>query len=201
MGHGKETPRQKMIGMMYLVLTALLALNVSKDVLNAFVIVDEGLSKTVENFYEKNDAIYKEFAQAAATNPKKAKKWSEKAEAIRNKANEINNKIQDLKIQIINLADKPGNLAVKDRTIITGNILSKDNADKPAQIMVGDNNNGQGKELKKLIEEYREMCLKELDPKAEEVKAAIEKSLETKDPEAVEGKKESWESEHFEHMR
>ncbi len=42
MGHGKETPRQKMIGMMYLVLTALLALNVSKDVLDAFVIVDHG---------------------------------------------------------------------------------------------------------------------------------------------------------------
>ena len=41
-----ETPRQKMIGMMYLVLTALLALNVSKDILNAFVIVDNGLRKT-----------------------------------------------------------------------------------------------------------------------------------------------------------
>jgi hypothetical protein len=45
MGHGKETPRQKMIGMMYLVLTALLALNVSKQVLDAFVLVDEGLTK------------------------------------------------------------------------------------------------------------------------------------------------------------
>ena len=40
MGHGKETPRQKMIGMMYLVLTAMLALNVSKEVLNAFILVD-----------------------------------------------------------------------------------------------------------------------------------------------------------------
>ncbi len=37
----KETPRQKMIGMMYLVLTALLALNVSKDIINAFVTVNE----------------------------------------------------------------------------------------------------------------------------------------------------------------
>ena len=43
MAGGKETPRQKMIGMMYLVLTALLALNVSKEILNAFIIVNTGL--------------------------------------------------------------------------------------------------------------------------------------------------------------
>ena len=63
MAHGKETPRQKMIGMMYLVLTALLALNVSKDVLDAFVLVDDGMMKTVENFEEKNTLLYKDFAQ------------------------------------------------------------------------------------------------------------------------------------------
>ena len=39
----KETSRQKMIGMMYLVLTALLALNISKDILDAFVIVNQSL--------------------------------------------------------------------------------------------------------------------------------------------------------------
>ena len=55
MAHGKETPRQKMIGMMYLVLMAMLALNVSKDVLNAFVLVDEGLTNTTQNFAKKND--------------------------------------------------------------------------------------------------------------------------------------------------
>ena len=43
MSLAKETPRQKMIGMMYLVLTALLALNVSKDILNAFIVVNKGL--------------------------------------------------------------------------------------------------------------------------------------------------------------
>ena len=38
-----ETPRQKMIGMMYLVLTAMLALNVSADILNGFSLVDNSL--------------------------------------------------------------------------------------------------------------------------------------------------------------
>ena len=45
MGGGKETPRQKMIGMMYLVLTALLALNVSKSILDAFVAIEENIQK------------------------------------------------------------------------------------------------------------------------------------------------------------
>ena len=46
MAGGKETPRQKMIGMMYLVLTALLALNISKEVLNGFVKVENSLRTT-----------------------------------------------------------------------------------------------------------------------------------------------------------
>ena len=50
MSSGKETPRQKMIGMMYLVLTALLALNVSKEILKGFVMVDESLEKIKSNF-------------------------------------------------------------------------------------------------------------------------------------------------------
>ena len=45
MAGGKETPRQKMIGMMYLVLTALLALNVSKSILDAFVAIEENMQK------------------------------------------------------------------------------------------------------------------------------------------------------------
>ncbi|MCF8444709.1 MAG: hypothetical protein K9G29_06840, partial [Crocinitomicaceae bacterium] len=46
MAGGKETPRQKMIGMMYLVLTALLALNVSKSILDAFVAIEENTQKS-----------------------------------------------------------------------------------------------------------------------------------------------------------
>jgi len=61
MGHGKETPRQKMIGMMYLVLTAMLALNVSAEVLDAFRLVNEGIKNTTEIFSKKNETIYKEF--------------------------------------------------------------------------------------------------------------------------------------------
>ena len=59
MSGGKETPRQKMIGMMYLVLTALLAINVSKEILDAFVIVNNGLVQTDKNFTNNNNILYK----------------------------------------------------------------------------------------------------------------------------------------------
>ena len=45
MAGAKETPRQRMIGMMYIVLTAMLALNVSKSILDAFVAIEENIQK------------------------------------------------------------------------------------------------------------------------------------------------------------
>ena len=49
-----ETPRQKMIGMMYLVLTAMLALNVSADILNGFSMVDNSLLNSIRNANIRN---------------------------------------------------------------------------------------------------------------------------------------------------
>jgi gliding motility-associated protein GldM len=61
MSSGKETPRQKMIGMMYLVLTALLALNVSKEILQGFVMVDESIGKSKLILDENNSRVQKAF--------------------------------------------------------------------------------------------------------------------------------------------
>ncbi|MGY6520283.1 MAG: type IX secretion system motor protein PorM/GldM [Mongoliitalea sp.] len=55
MAGGKETPRQRMIGMMYLVLTALLALQVSNQILQKFVLLNDGLERTSKNFIQKNE--------------------------------------------------------------------------------------------------------------------------------------------------
>ena len=46
---GGGTPRQQMIGLMYLVLLAMLAMNASKDLLNAFVMLERGIDKIVVN--------------------------------------------------------------------------------------------------------------------------------------------------------
>lgn len=78
MAGGKETPRQKMIGMMYLVLTALLALNVSKQILDAFVAIEENIQRGTVTQLEKGngnrDELRTEMAQATSDEAGKAKK-------------------------------------------------------------------------------------------------------------------------------
>ena len=66
MAGGKLPPRQKMIGMMYLVLTALLAINVSSSILEAFVAINEGFEETSKTMEGKNEILYAQFDKAAA---------------------------------------------------------------------------------------------------------------------------------------
>jgi gliding motility-associated protein GldM len=195
MAHGKETPRQKMIGMMYLVLTALLALNVQKEVLNAFVIVDEGISKMNENYAINNRDIYSAFDQALVEKPNKAKKWHAIAYNVKKKSDDIYESIQDMKLKILAVAKEE--LAVKGREITPMLINGKENTDKPAQVMIVEQN---GKKLKAMIEDFRKYALEQIDPKAEGLVKAINRGLNTEDPPTKDGKLESWESEHFEHL-
>jgi hypothetical protein len=61
MAGGKETPRQKMIGMMYLVLTALLALQVSNAVLEKFIFMNASLERMAYDYEEKNNQQVKQY--------------------------------------------------------------------------------------------------------------------------------------------
>lgn len=99
------SPRQKMIGMMYLVLTALLALNVSKQVLDAFSKINSGIVKTTKNFSLKNDDVYNEFVLAAETNPTKAGPWKDKAFTVKSKSDSLVDMIQSLKFSLVMLAE------------------------------------------------------------------------------------------------
>ena len=67
----KETPRQKMIAMMYLVLTALLALNVSKQILDAFIVVNESMETTNAMFSKKLESTISNFKLQYDLNPNK----------------------------------------------------------------------------------------------------------------------------------
>ena len=69
------SPRQKMINLMYVVLMALLALNVSTEVLNGFSLVEESLKRTTLNATKENLAIYDNFAVQMKKNPQKVKQW------------------------------------------------------------------------------------------------------------------------------
>jgi gliding motility-associated protein GldM len=105
MAHEKLSPRQKMIGMMYLVLTAMLALNVSKDAVEAFKKVDNSLQLTVKNYELKNNVIYADFDRAAAENPTKAGKYRDQAYQVKQRADELFDYLHGIKVAIIKEAE------------------------------------------------------------------------------------------------
>ena len=106
MAGGKLSPRQKMINMMYLVLTALLALNVSKEVLNSFFEVNKGITRTTINFNAKNGDTYAAFDAAAELNPVKAGLFREQAYQVKGKADELVVFLQKMKYDLVLKADK-----------------------------------------------------------------------------------------------
>ncbi len=101
------SPRQKMINLMYLVLTALLALDVSGEVLNAFVLFDKSIRKSTENVTIKNNDAYSEFEKAYKENPKKVGEYYQDAQQLKAKTNEIDSFIQKLKVKCVKAADGP----------------------------------------------------------------------------------------------
>jgi gliding motility-associated protein GldM len=105
MAGNKLSPRQKMIGMMYLVLIALLALNVSKTVLDAFAKINGSLYTTSINFSNKNNEVYYQFEQAAKTNPGKAGQWRDKAFNVKKESDALVETLQRLKFQLVSMGD------------------------------------------------------------------------------------------------
>ena len=79
------TPRQKMINLMYIVLTAMLALNVSSDVLNGFALVESGLMRTNMNVRDRNEVLYLQLEAFAEQNPQKGQVWYDRASDVRKK--------------------------------------------------------------------------------------------------------------------
>jgi gliding motility-associated protein GldM len=176
MAAAKETPRQKMIGMMYLVLTALLALNVSADILDAFAIVNDGLEKTNASVESKIEDYYNIFEQQYSRQPEKAQIYWDKANEIRVKTDEIINYIEkEIKVPLVieteNITEQEL-LASKDskKSLIRNvdkinpenrrvfyefdlnNIGAKDKYDAATNFMI---NQGNATILKEKIQQYR----------------------------------------------
>ncbi len=194
----RESPRQKLINMMYLVLIATLALNVSQDVLDAFVMVDEGLNTTTGNFASKNSIIYEQMARQASANPVKAGPWNEKALQVRSQADALVAYVQELKRLIVRTADGEDAEALTDPYIIdVAQIKAKDNTSIPAEIMIFKKN---GRELRTRIESFRE-TLVSMAGKESGTAASIARSLNTSDRKRkIDESRFTWESYYFENL-
>lgn len=146
MAGGKETPRQKMIGMMYLVLTALLALQVSNAVLEKFAIINETLTTLIEDGKKKSEltlqAIIEEAGKSQAPNVVSAK---ERAQKVRALTKSTLQSIDELKKKMLATS---GTDKIDERVI-------NDHSSKVATMMIDPNSKEQeGKKYEALLTNY-----------------------------------------------
>ena len=136
MGGEVLSPRMKMISMMYLVLTALLAMNVSKDILEAFVTINTSIAATTENFNEKNKALYARFLAAQTQDAEKVTPYKDKAWEVKDHANELFAHIDSLKSYLILETEKiPEDQAGRD-TMHLHDVSAKDDYNVPTYILI-----------------------------------------------------------------
>ena len=205
-----ESTRQKMINMMYLVLTAMLALNVASEVLESFRVIDASLNQTLNIVKRKNEQIYTSFKAANDENPAKVGEWKGKSDAVREKTKVLITKIIDLKEELVmgsgGISKKEAGpdfiLSQGEATIVNSKgdtiiIKKEDDLNSPSLIMI---NRKKGLDLKTSIEVYREFLASYLD-KNDPMRENIIKQLDTTNPKAKlteVGDKKTWESLNFE---
>ena len=185
----KISPRQKMINLMYVVLMAMLALNVSSDVLKGFVLVDEKLTLSTENSARVNEEVYKRFEQQYQANPTKVKVWYDKAQEVRGMTDSLYTMLEDLKLSIVKKSDG------KDADV--RNIRNKEDLEAATQVMLAPGT-GRGEELFDAIEGYRERIVAMLANGAQRELVASNLNTEVPMDARVMGK--NWQEYMFESM-
>ncbi len=190
----KETPRQKMIAMMYLVLTALLALNVSREILSAFITVNESMETTTKQFAKKVDDIYADFEKQNTFNPNKVGEYWDKAKGVRQSSNEMVDYVNKLKTDVIAYTEKISKEEAD--TIHLQWVNKKDNYDDPTNFFLGnESKKGEADNLLERITDYKKKLLtyiKEDDRKNFDLGLKTDGNYRNAD-----GKPETWQVHHF----
>jgi len=181
MAHEKLSPRQKMIGMMYLVLTAMLALNVSKDAVEAFKLIDNGLTLSIKNYAQKNNLIYQDFEASFAQFPEKTGPYRNKALEVKQRADELFEYLQGLKIEIIKTAEGEDTPAIEGNEVIIDKVKKIDENNVPSQILIGSNDDQKAFALRTAIDDYRDFLISTLQGGNIIAEEALKKSLSTAD--------------------
>ncbi|MDD3780665.1 MAG: gliding motility protein GldM, partial [Proteiniphilum sp.] len=180
-----NSPRQKMINLMYLVFIAMLALNVSVEVLDGFGLVDDSLGDTSLTMQERNNLVMAELEAYNRQNPEKAGSWYERGVQVRAMSDTLTQYIATLKLQMVRQADgKRGDVA---------NIKHKDDLEAASVVMLSPIG-GEGKKLRESLDHYRETVTGLVTDSAR--RKIIQKSLYT----VSKSGNKNWEASLFENM-
>ena len=194
MAGGKASPRQKMINMMYLVLTAMLALNVSAEILKAFYLVELSMNKAGTNIDVKNTDIMNQFAKQMKNQAEKTKPFYDQAKKAQAITEEFVKYVEDMKTYIVT---NNGKRSPEEARQADGQLKMRDNIEIHAHYMTSKSGPKKGAELKAKVNKVREdllNVLRELKLNAAADRIGAQTGLVAED----EGK-HSWESELFEH--
>lgn len=183
------SPRQKMINLMYIVLMAMLALNVSSDVLKGFTLIGDSLQRTTGNAIKENQAIYDNLAEQLKLNPVKVKPWNDKAQEVKRMSDSLYNFAGQLRLAIARECD--GSNGDPD------NLQNKEDLEASGRVMFSPRT-GQGKRLSEAITSFRTRVLQMVtDPRQQ---AIIASNLSTDVPRNENNIGKNWEQYMFESM-
>lgn len=184
MAYGRETPRQRMINILYLVLLALLALNVPDSILDAFKNINNSLETSKSNVNNSVDQLFSAFENSKLKEePERAKPIYEKAKNAQSIIGELDTYINQIKEEFVK---QGGGYNEK-----TGDLTMRENEDIAPNLMI---NGKKGAELKEKINSTRQRLMELLSP---EEQANVSFSLEANDPERPRGGKRTWEDVNF----
>lgn len=179
-----KEPRQKMINIMYLVLTAILALNVSNEVIEAFKTVDKSLQGSSTNLGKASEGVYKSLSDKLndAQYKEQAAKWQPKAEQVKKLSADLDKYIEGLKDEL-----RKGSNLKEDGS------FKEDNLDASTRIF---ETGKRGDELKKRLDDYKAAVMA-IDPEFKQFEATF--PVSTEGVIGKEGKKKDFTASYF-HM-
>jgi len=144
MAGGQLSARQKMINLMYLIFIAMLALNMSKEVLSAFGLMNEKLVESNQAASKRNTDFFAGLEQQAGEQPDKFRPLLEQANQVQSLANDLNSYIADLKGQMTSTLDDPTDYEIMDK----GDFLDE-------HFFIGDKLKPEGEEFLNKISNFR----------------------------------------------
>ena len=148
--NSRLSPRQKMINLMYIVFLAMVAMNVSGDVLEGFKHVEDALDASNAGAQSRNQKLYQEFDLAREKNPEKVSRWYNHAQEVRTSAEQLVAFLDSLKLEIVRYADgKDGD---------PNDIENRENLEAVNQVMLSPIK-GEGAILRKRLEAYKEQLV------------------------------------------
>lgn len=184
MALGRETPRQRMINILYLVLLALLALNVPDSILDAFKNINNSLETSKSNVNNSVQQLFTAFESTKLKDePARARPIYEKAKQAQAIIAELNQYIDGIKEEFV---EQGGGIDEK-----TGDLKMRENEDIAPNMMI---NGKKGEELKEKINGTRQKLLALLTP---EEQKSVSFSLEANDPDKAVNGKRRWEEINF----